>query len=242
MAAQYSAELIFKKMSDARISIIIANKETSRYAETADGNRWARSSDEVKQMLSGIKYERKSGYISMSEAANKAMENEYRKEAQRFVVFYRWTYYTASVPVNPWITENAMDKIMEDPLYNYSIVNYRGWYYTNYDNPYPISNPYHDSMVERFESFGGKYINGLTDPNKMAERVSEHIAGFRPDLPEEYTIIKANSLEQLPADFGKIYAWLGKYKKRSSKVRNDRYFGRGAEIYRKLQRLSYLRN
>ena len=32
-----------------------------------------------------------------------------------------------------------------------------------------------------------------------------YIAGFISELSEEYTIIKATSLEPLPADFGKIY-------------------------------------
>lgn len=59
--------------------------------------------------------------------------------------------------------------------------------------------------MAQFESHGGKYINGLYDPEKMAEEVAKHITTFSPELPEKYTVIKATSLEPLPADFGKIY-------------------------------------
>ena len=205
-AAEYSSELLFKKMSNARISVIVGDNSGGRYAETTDGSRWAVSTDEVKEMLSRVRYEHIDQYLTYIQAPYMVLSrNDYRDGAQRFVVLFHWTNYDDKAKVDFQSRESVLAKIKKDPLFNYSRVNYSKWYYKPDNTIWGTDDEYHRNMVAEFESYGGKYINGLTDPKKMAERVSEHISGFKPDLPEEYTIIKANSLEQLPADFGKIY-------------------------------------
>lgn len=205
-AADYSAELLFNKMNNIRISIIIGSSSGGRYAETASGSRWAENSKEVTEMLAQMKYKHIDEYLKyISAPLMVRSRKDYREEAQRFVVLFHWAHYDADIRVNLWSTESALDRIKDDPLFNYSRVNCGDWFYVPRKNSIPMDSEYHRNKVAEFESHGGVYINGLTDPNKMAERVSEHISGLRPDLPEEYTIIKANSLEQLPADFGKIY-------------------------------------
>lgn len=205
-AAEYSSELLFKKMSNARISVIVGDNSGGRYAETTDGSRWAVSTDEVKEMLSRVRYEHIDQYLTYIQAPYMVLSrNDYRDGAQRFVVLFHWTNYDDKAKVDFQSRESVLAKIKKDPLFNYSRVNYSKWYYKPDNTIWGTDDEYHRNMVAEFESYGGKYINGLTDPKKMAERVSEHISGFKPDLPEEYTIIKANSLEQLPVDFGKIY-------------------------------------
>ena len=205
-AADCSAELLFNKMNNIRISIIIGSSSGGRYAETASGSRWAENSKEVTEMLAQMKYKHIDEYLKyISAPLMVRSRNDYREDAQRFAVLFHWAHYDDDIRVNLWSTESALDRIKDDPLFNYSRVNCGEWFYVPRKNAIPMDGEYHRNKVAEFESHGGVYINGLTDPNKMAERVSEHISGFKPDLPEEYTIIKANSLEQLPVDFGKIY-------------------------------------
>ncbi len=196
-AAQQSANLIFRKMPNARIGIVISGDKTSRYAETSAGKQWAVTSTEVAQMLSGMKYNYVYKYISMTGAVSKITSMPgYCEGAQRFVVFFRWTY----------CTEDTINNLIKNPMYNVSMVNYGKYYYTEDDDViFPKDSEYHRKKVAEFESHGGIFVNELTSPSLMADRVAKHITTFYPELPEKYTVIKATSLEPLPADFGKIY-------------------------------------
>ena len=194
-AAQYSADLIFKKMPNARIAMIISDYKESFYATTSSGSQWAENSEDVRRMLWQAQYKDSSTYTRMADVASKVRGiPDYRDGVQRFVVFFRWSTYSGN-----------SDQLNTDPMYNYSVVNYGYWHFNKTGRPSVPDREYDKIKIAEFESYGGRFINGYLDSKLMAEEVAKHITTFRAELPEEYTIIKATSLEKLPADFGKIY-------------------------------------
>ena len=200
-AADCSAELLFNKMNNIRISIIIGSSSGGRFAETASGSRWAENSKEVTEMLAQMKYKHIDEYLKyISAPLMVRSRNDYREGTQRFAVLFHWAHYDDGIRVNLWSTESALDRIKDDPLFNYSRVNCGEWFYVPRKNAIPMDGEYHRNKVAEFESHGGVYINGLTDPNKMAERVSEHIAGFRPEDIGVFQCITSTGLVPIQLD------------------------------------------
>ncbi len=200
-AAEKTAELIFQKMSNARISVIIGESSGGRYAKFNNGNRWANKSDDVLDMLSQMQYEHIDKKLPFVDAVRKVQKiTDYRDDAQRFVVLFHWTKYDDVTNVNPWGSDSALVNLEENPLYNYSRVNYGAWYYHPSNSQFATDSEFHRQRVAQFESHGGKYINGLYDPEKMAEEVAKHITTFRSEDIGVFQCITSAGLEFIQLD------------------------------------------